>query len=196
MKLSLLNAGHSVLGILGALVGYNTIDEVVNDKEMASFLIAFMNKEATPSLGTLKGIDLKSYKKSLIERFGNQNIKDQVSRICSESSAKIPIFILPTVHAQLKQKGSIEYAAFVIAAWAIYSLGVNENGDSLTIKDVMKTVLHDKALASKANPQAFLEIESVFGTLKNSEAFVEAYSKSYKNILELDVEKCIIDINS
>jgi hypothetical protein len=34
MKLSLLNAGHSVLGILGALYGYSTIDEAANDADI------------------------------------------------------------------------------------------------------------------------------------------------------------------
>lgn len=196
MKLSLLNAGHSVLGILGALIGYQTIDEAVNDSAISSFLRMYMDNEVTPNLQDLKGINLRSYKASLIERFGNVYIKDQIDRICSESSAKIPIFILPTVSAQLKQNGSIEHAAFVIAAWAIYSLGVNENDDSLTIKDAMKTVLNERALASKENPTAFLEIESVFGKLKDSEVFVSVYKKAYQNIKNNGIEACIVKMNN
>ncbi|MDO5968771.1 mannitol dehydrogenase family protein [Flavivirga aquimarina] len=196
MKLSLLNAGHSVLGILGALVGYNTIDEVVNDLDIKTFLITFMDKEVTPSLGELKGIDLKSYKASLIERFGNQNIKDQVTRICSESSAKIPKFLLPTVKYQLSNEGEFSYSALVIAAWAIYNKGLNENGDLLEISDAMKDELKQKALMSINNPKLFLELESVFGVLKESSQFVEAYERAYNKIVKYGIKKCVKDINS
>ncbi|WP_308993923.1 mannitol dehydrogenase family protein [Mariniflexile litorale] len=196
MKLSLLNAGHSVLGILGTLIGYSTIDEVVNDTVVSAFLEAYMEQEVIPTLGDLEGVDLNEYKKSLLQRFGNIYIKDQVDRICSESSAKIPKFMLPTVQSQLKDGGSIELAAFVIASWAIYSLGVDENGTKIPIKDAVKAVLHEKAVAAKSNPKAFLDIESIFGSLADSESFVEVFTKSYQNIMQFGVKKCLIDLNS
>jgi len=195
MKLSLLNAGHSVLGILGNLMGYDTIDEVVNNQNIRTFLNSYMDTEVTPTLGELEGINLTKYNQSLLQRFGNTYIKDQIDRICSESSAKIPIFILPTVKAQLKENGPIEYAAFVIAAWAIYSLGLDENGKSLNIKDAMAEVLYNKAVAAKGKPVLFLEIETIFGDLKESTIFVKAFTNTYQNILSHGVEKCIIDIN-
>ncbi len=196
MKLSLLNAGHSVLGILGALMGYSTIDEAVHNNAISAFLRIYMGNEVTPILTGLEGINLKNYKHSLIQRFGNIYIKDQIDRICSESSAKIPIFILPTVNAQLKENGPIEYASFVIAAWAIYSLGLDKNGNALTIKDAMVDMLHKKALEAKDKPELFLEVEAVFGDLKSNEIFVKSYTNAYQNILKYGVEKCVIDINS
>ncbi|CAZ98398.1 mannitol dehydrogenase family protein [Zobellia galactanivorans] len=195
MKLSLLNAGHSVLGILGALLGYDTIDEAVNNPNVRSFLNSYMDVEVSPVLGDLEGIDLSDYKRSLLERFGNINIKDQIDRICSESSAKIPIFILPTVNAQLTENGPIKRAAFVIAAWAIYSLGKDEKGHVLNIKDAMASLISEKAKVAVENPKTFLEIESVFGKLKNDSSFVEAYTQAYKNIMDQGVEKCVIAIN-
>lgn len=196
MKLSLLNAGHSVLGILGDLMGYETIDESVSNQEIKKFLNNYMNIEVTPTLSGLEGVNLDAYKQSLLQRFGNIYIKDQIDRICSESSAKFPIFILPTVNAQLKRKGSVEFASFVVAAWAIYSLGKNENGKPLVIKDAIKGVLNEKANAATENPEAFLEIIAVFGKLKDSKAFVNAYTDAYNNIVKYGVEKCVIAINS
>lgn len=195
MKLSLLNAGHSVLGVLGALVGYNTIDEVVNDKAIKTFLASFMDKEVIPVLNGLEGVDLVSYKKSLIERFGNINIKDQVSRICSESSAKLPKFLLPTAFKQLEINGSIEHIAFVIAAWAIYSKGVDEKGLEIDIKDAMRNELYKQALSAVRDPKIFLEFKNVFGDLVNSEKFVTAYTKSYNNIVLNGVKKCVEEFN-
>ena len=60
---------------------------------------------------------------------------------------------MPTVKAQLKDQGPIEGAAFVIAAWAIYSLGLDENGKSLNIKDAMADVLHKKAIEAKVKAE-------------------------------------------
>ena len=196
MKLSLLNAGHSVLGILGALIGYDTIDESVSNIHIRTFLHNYMDIEVTPTLGDLEGINLKEYKDSLIERFGNINIKDQIDRICSESSAKFPIFILPTVNAQLVEKGSVEFAAFVVAAWAIYSLGKDENGKDVVIKDAMKSQLYDKAVASVMESTSFLTLESIFGKLQSSAVFKAAYSKAYEDITKNGVEQCVININT
>ena len=196
MKLSLLNAGHSVLGILGALYGYSTIDEAASNADISSFLRIYMGNEVTPTLGDLEGVNLKNYKFSLIQRFGNTYIKDQIDRICSQSSAKLPIFVLPTIYSQLERKGAIDHAAFIIAAFAVYSVGVNEFGTQLIIKDVMETVLNEKAIASRNNPEAFLEIESIFGKLKNDTTFVHAYLSAYQNIVQNGIEKSVKDINS
>lgn len=195
MKLSLLNAGHSVLGILGALLGYSTIDEVVYNSTINTFLKLFMDKEVTPTLKDLQGVNLEEYKKSLIERFGNIYMKDQIDRICSESAAKFPVFILPTIREQLKQQGSIELTAFVVAAWAIYSLGKDEKGKELVIKDVLKSTLTEKAIIAKENPASFLEISSVFGDLKDSKIFEIAFTKAYQDIKEYGVTPCVERLN-
>jgi len=195
MKLQLLNAGHSVLGILGALMGYQTIDEAANNPGINAFLRAYMGQEVAPILNDLKGVDLESYEVSLLQRFGNIYIKDQIDRICSETSAKFPIFILPTINAQLKQGGHIEHAALVTAAWAIYSLGNDEKGNALNIKDVMESVLNKKAIESKECPISFLEIESIFGKLKDSKLFTEAYTSAYKDIIKNGIEKCVLEMN-
>ncbi|MUU77062.1 mannitol dehydrogenase family protein [Winogradskyella endarachnes] len=196
MKLQLLNAGHSVLGILGALLGYNTIDEAVNNPNISAFLKHYMDKEVTPTLGGLEGVDLDAYKQSLLERFGNINIKDQIERICSETSAKYPIFILPTIQSQLASNGSIKLAAFLTASWAIYSLGTDENGNALNIKDALKQDLNEKAKEAKQHPTAFLELESVFGALKQNPVFTEAFVNAYNDITSNNIEDNLKSINS
>ncbi len=192
MKLSLLNAGHTVLGILGALLSYKTIDEAVHDEDLRTFLEQYMDHEVSPTLSDLKGVDLEHYKASLLQRFGNVSIKDQIDRICSESASKIPIFVLPTITANLESEGQIECAALLIAGFAIYSLGKNEQGKSLNIKDAMEATLRKKAAqAANGQPEAFLEIESVFGLLKSSPSFVSAYTKAYNTLRTSGVKACI-----
>jgi mannitol 2-dehydrogenase len=196
MKLGLLNAGHSVVGILGSLMGYSTIDEAISDPAIGTFLADYLDVEVTPILRDLDGMDLKAYKQTLINRFSNSYIKDQIDRICSENSAKIPKFILPTVQEQLKANKAIEHAAFVVAAWAIYSLGFNEKNDAINIKDALQETLLAKAKLAKENPKVFLEVEAVFGNLSQSEIFSDAFAKAYQNIVNFGVEKCILEMNS
>lgn len=197
MKLHLLNAGHSVLGILGALIDYNTIDEVVKNENIKQFLINFMNIEVTPTLGELEGFNLENYKKTLIERFSNKNIKDQISRICSESSSKLPKFLIPTIKDQINSENNFVFSSFLIAAWNIYSLGYSETNKPLNRIDKMKDKLKQKAQESKTkDPLKFLEIKSIFGELINNKKFTDLYTKAYSEISELGIEKCIEKINN
>jgi mannitol 2-dehydrogenase len=196
MKLRLLNAGHSVLGMLGALHGYKTIDEAACDEDFSYFLKAFMDKEVSPTLGDLGGINLEKYKLSLIERFQNIYIKDLISRICLESSAKIPIFLLPTIKSQLQNGGNIERAAFVVAAWCKYNDGVDENGNSYAIEDAMSNELIRAAALSHQNPVRFLEIEPIFGDMVNNRAFVDAFVSSLEMLRSKKVKECVKEMNT
>ncbi|WP_027066743.1 MULTISPECIES: mannitol dehydrogenase family protein [Maribacter] len=191
MKLRLLNAGHSVLGILGALHGHPTINACMEDDIFVTYLRAFMDQEATPILDKLEGIDLTAYKDSLQERFANPNIKDSVSRICSESSAKLPKFLIATIQDNLASGGSIDYATLVIAAWCYYSdKGIDKNGQKIEIIDAMQDQLHAAASNTKTDPLAFIRQESLFGNLINNERFTTTYSNLVQKIYtDLDIKK-------
>ncbi|MFG0288088.1 MAG: mannitol dehydrogenase family protein [Rhodopirellula sp. JB044] len=178
MKLRLLNAGHSVLGLLGSVYGHETIDGCVSDELFATYLRRFMDVEATPVLDEVDGIDLDAYKDTLIERFGNPNIKDQLARICLESSSKLPVFLVPTIRENLATDGSIRFAALVIAAWCYYSdRQVDQHGKELDIVDEKKAELHEAAVGTSKDPLSFLKITSVFGNLAQSQRFTDVYTE-------------------
>ncbi|MEQ9422792.1 MAG: mannitol dehydrogenase family protein [Cyclobacteriaceae bacterium] len=183
MKLRLLNAGHSVLGILGSIHGHETIDDCVNDPVFSAFLKAFMDIEVTPVLDPVAGVDLLEYKNSLIERFSNPNIKDHVSRICSESSAKLPKFLIPTIHENLAKGGSIEYATLILTAWCYYcDKGLNQHNEPLKIIDTMQQELHEAAKGTSANALSFLHLRSIFNNLADNPSFTNLYSKLISSI--------------
>lgn len=183
MKLRLLNAGHSVLGILGAVHGYKTINECMEDKVFVTYLRSFMDLEATPVLDELKGINLNDYKDSLEERFANPNIKDSVSRICSESAAKLPKFLIPTIQDNLKSGGNIDFGTLVLATWCYYSdLQQDQNGAPLEILDTMKNELHEAAQNTKEDTLSFLRQTSVFGDLVNNDRFTSSYTNALDKV--------------
>ncbi len=186
MKLRLLNAGHSVLGILGAIHGHPTINACVEDEVFANYLRAFLDEEATPILGGIDGINLEDYKDSLLERFANPNIKDSVGRICSESSAKLPKFLIPTINENLAKGRSIKFATLVLAAWCYYSdKETDQNGQALKIIDAMRDELHNAASETKNDSLAFIKRESLFGNLAKNNNFTGIYTamllELYKN---------------
>lgn len=197
MKLQLLNAGHSILGILGKLHGYKTVQEVANDTDFMLFLENFMDYEVTPTLIEAKKISINEYKTTLITRFKNPNINDSLSRICSESSAKIPIFILSTLGSQLQQeKKQINHIAFIIAAWCKYNDGIDDQGNTYNIEDSISNTLIRMATRSHQNPIKFLEIESVFKNLASNVFFTEKYL-NYLNYLRTHTAKeSIINFNA
>lgn len=176
MKIRLLNAGHSVLGILGSIHGFGTIDESMQDTVFSQFLQLFMDSEVTPILPEVSGIDLTQYKRTLLERFANPNIKDSLSRICSESSSKLATFLLPTLEENLQRNGDIQCASLVLAAWCYYcDKGVDRFGNSLNIIDAMSERLHNTAAQTAINFDAFLGLTSIFGKLIENQRFLKAY---------------------
>jgi mannitol 2-dehydrogenase len=196
MKIRLLNAGHSLLGFFGSLHGCSTIDETVRIPMFATFLRNFMDLEVTPLLGSFDDVNIEDYKDSLIQRFANQHIKDQLSRICLESSAKIPKFVLPTISENLGAGGEIKRGTVIVAAWCRYLELAGTPGHSYEINDAMKDELQNNAVASgRLDPLAFLKTEIIFGELVHSKRFVATYLQVMEGIRKFGVEKVIIDMD-
>lgn len=185
MKIRLLNAGHSVLGIFGSLMGIQTIDSCTENTLLRDMLRKFWDHEATPILDEVEGVDLDEYKVSLLERFANPNIKDKVSRICSESSAKLPKFLIPTINENLRKGGNIEIATLLIATWCYYSdKQIDQNGQPLQIIDAIADTLHLAAKNTTEDALSFLRIEEVFGNLINNKTFTDSYRAIVKRFYE------------
>ncbi len=196
MKIRLLNAGHSVLGILGAIQGYSTIDACMEDPVFVDYLTRFWDREATPVLDELKGVNLTKYKEQLKERFGNPNVKDSLSRICSESSAKLPKFLLPTIQENLANGGSIQFATWVIAAWCYYhDKRINNNHQPIEVIDSMGQELHQAAIKTHTDPLSFLKQPVIFGNLNKVKRFTSLYMDMIQQIYEdSDIRKHMQDV--
>ncbi|MEO0470569.1 MAG: mannitol dehydrogenase family protein [Bacteroidota bacterium] len=196
MKIRLLNAGHSVLGIPGAIHGHASINACMDDPVFARFMRKFMDEEATPVLDPIEGIDLTAYKDSLEARFANPNIKDHVSRICSESSAKLPKFLLPTLQENLAEGGSIQYASFILAAWCYYSdQEMDEQQRPLEIIDAQKQALHDAARHTSEDPLRFLRLAEIFGSLHENDRFTRTYTDMVQAIYaSQDIRKLMAEM--
>jgi mannitol 2-dehydrogenase len=182
MKLRLLNASHQALCYLGYLAGYRYAHEVCQDELFTSFLLGYMDLEATPTLAPVPGVDLEQYKHQLIERFANPEVRDTLARLCAESSDRIPKWLVPVAREQLAAGGVIRHAALVIAAWARYAEGVDEQGEPIEVVDRLRDTLVARARRQSEEPLAFIADRDLFADLVDDKRFVAAYRWSLDSL--------------
>ncbi len=120
MKLSLLNASHTLLSYPSLLSGYRKVDAAMADSKIVKFVEDFMNLDVTPYVPAPKNTDLDLYKKTLIERFANSAVSDQISRLCGDGASKFPVYVMPIVAKMLPAGDDMTRIAYLIAAYRHY----------------------------------------------------------------------------
>jgi mannitol 2-dehydrogenase len=178
MKLRLLNAGHQSLCYLGMLFDYEYAHEAMADAGIRQLFSDMMDIEVTPLLPSVEGIDLEAYKHTLIERFSNPTIRDQLSRIGTEGSARIPKFVLPSVREQLERGGPITRLGFTVACWFRYLNGRSESGAVMPLIDPHGERLREHALRGGADAGPLLSLRELFGELSDEPRFAAAVTES------------------
>lgn len=182
MKLRLLNASHQALTYFGYLAGYRYAHEVTQNPVFAKFLLDYMEREATPTLDPVPGVDLDQYRHTLIERFSNPEIRDTLARLCAESSDRIPKWLLPVIRANLASGGEIQRSAAVVASWARYAEAVDEQGRPIEVVDRLKDQLIAIAARNRDEPTAFISNRELFGDLADEPRFVQEYRKALDSL--------------
>jgi mannitol 2-dehydrogenase len=183
MKLRLLNASHQGLAYFGYLAGYRLVHDVCQDPLFARFLLSYMDEEATPTLAPVPGIDLDTYKPNLIDRFSNAQVRDTVARLCAESSDRIPKWVLPVIRENLKHDRPVTKAAAIVASWARYAEGVDEQGEPIEVVDQLRdTVLAAAAAQQQGDPLAFVRNRDLFGDLVDDKRFTEPYLAALESL--------------
>nr|BFF21382.1 hypothetical protein GCM10025730_49030 [Promicromonospora thailandica] len=175
MKLRLLNVSHQALAYLGWLSGYRYAHEAVADPLLARFVRDYMD-EATPTLRPVPGVDLGEYKATLVERFGNPEVADTLARLCAETSDRIPKWLVPLVRERLRAGGGVTRSAAIVASWARYAEGTDEQGEPIAVVDRLADVLVARARSQRdGDPLAFLRDPALFGDLVDEPRFTGPY---------------------
>lgn len=194
MKLRLLNASHQGIAYFGYLAGYRLVHEACQDELLSGFLLDYMNLEATPTLDPVPGVDLDQYKKTLIERFSNPQVRDTIARLCAESSDRIPKWLLPVIRKQLDAGGSINLSTAIVASWARYAEGTDENGDPITVVDQLSDTLVPLAQKQSSDPLAFIGFRQVFGDLVDDRRFVASFRKTLDSLHSVGARRTLEEV--
>ncbi|PIG80367.1 mannitol 2-dehydrogenase [Aspergillus arachidicola] len=164
-KLRLLNGSHSAIGYPGQLAGFKYVHEVMENPLFSKFVWQMMQDE------------------TLIERFSNPTIMDQLPRICLNASGKIPQFIMPSIAEAIWVTGPFRRLCFVAAAWFHYINGVDDSGKKFEVDDPMREELQAKARVGGTNPAELLSIKSLFGDdLRGDKRFLQEITKAMEDI--------------
>jgi mannitol 2-dehydrogenase len=179
-KLRLLNAGHSSMAYLAALAGITYVDEAMALPDMRRFLRHLLNDEAVPSLPQIPGHPAGEYVASVLERFANTGVRDQIARLCIDGSAKFPTFLLPTISFQLEHDGPVGCGALALAGWARYLATVPVERQAF---DAAGDTARRYASRALDDPTRFLEFAEVFPvTLRDSARFRAAFAAAWQRL--------------
>jgi mannitol 2-dehydrogenase len=181
-KLRLLNAGHSYIAYLSALADITYVHEAMAVTAVRAFLEDVLQREALPTLVEIPGHPRERYIASVLERFSNSGVRDQIARVCVDGSAKFSAFVVPTIARQLELNGPIERAATALAGWARYLAVVDPRSQAF---DSNADEARRHARNAVADPVAFLEFDAVFPpALKASRRLRDEFSAAYRRIVE------------
>lgn len=170
MKTRLLNAGHCVLGHLGALAGLERIDEAMGVPELSALAEGLLRDEVTPLLDPVPGIDLAAYRRTTLGRFADPAIGDRLERLRRNGSHKMPAHVLSSV-AEARQRGVPHpRLTLAVAAWVAALRGSDERGAALLLEDPHAADLHARALVG---PRAVLAHPAVESPLSGDEGWLE-----------------------
>jgi fructuronate reductase/mannitol 2-dehydrogenase len=182
MKTRLLNAGHCALGYLGSLAGYASIDRVMADPVLAEYVTQMMDVEVTPLLPPPDGIDLGEYKRTLLQRFANPAIADDLSRLCRRGSTKMPHHLLPSLRQAVAEGRPHALLTLAVAAWFRYLRGTDPAGRQIHIDDPRADLLQALACAGGTDPRPLLGVRSIFGDLGECPAFVTELEQALEQL--------------
>ncbi|MCK9627831.1 MAG: mannitol dehydrogenase family protein [Bacteroidales bacterium] len=176
MKLSLLNASHSLLCYPAYLEGFKKVDEVLADIRYLTLIKDFMDVDVTPYVPEPKGVNLSEYKETLLRRFSNAAISDQVSRLCGDGIAKFAVYIVPTLAKMLEEGKETKRLAFLLASYYKYLKHERtENGEKIDIFEPHISI-KDKEILKGESPLDFFDLSPFAGlSLKSKPTFVTQY---------------------
>jgi mannitol 2-dehydrogenase len=151
--------------------------------EVRRFLDELLYHEAVPSLTQIPGHPAEDYAATVLERFANTGVRDQIARLCIDGAAKFPVFLLPTISYQLEHDGPIARGALALAGWARY---LAETPVDQQAFDASGDIARDHARNLADNPARFLDIVEVFPPdLRDNARFATAFTDAWRRVGEV-----------
>ena len=183
MKLSLLNASHTLLSYPSFLAGYRKVDAAMRDERIVRFVRTFMDKDITPYVPAPGKTDLSLYKRTLIERFANRSVSDQIARLCFDGFSKFPVYVMPNLAKMISDHADLTRVTYLFAAYRHYlKYRVDDNGAAFEVAEPWMNPA-DAALIDSENPIAFLRLSAFQATdLTQATEFVAGYLQAVECI--------------
>ncbi|MCT6856100.1 MAG: mannitol dehydrogenase family protein [Bombella apis] len=157
-KIRMLNSSHLILSAAGMLLGLKLVDQVLAEQPVHKFVDLMLEKDVIPTLKAPPGVDLHKYKATLLSRFSNKAMADQVARIASDATSKAQVFWTETVRAVLSEGRDRSRIVYCMALLLELLRGKTEKGETIKLEepflnaDQLKSAASDDFKASIALP--------------------------------------------
>jgi len=160
VKVRILNASHVLLAFPAILLGYREVHTALGDADLRRFVEAYLDRDVLTQIEPPAGLDLVAYKNTVIERFSNAAMADQLLRVGGDGSSKILVYWTETARRSIEAGHDMHRILFGIAAYLEMLRGRDENGDSYTpfeptFDDAQKQLADDHDLAAALALPAF-----------------------------------------
>jgi mannitol 2-dehydrogenase len=182
-KLRILNAGHSCMAYLCALAGITFVDAAMATPEVNGFVSQLLYDEAVPALTAIPGYPRAEYAATVLTRFANPGVRDQIARLCIDGTAKFPTFLIPTIERNLETDGRVRHGALALAGWARYLATVPVDQQS---PDAYAELSRRHAHIALDDPVRFLDLDAVFTpALRDSERFRDEFVEAAETLARI-----------
>lgn len=198
MKLRMLNGSHSTLAYLGYLAGHQYVSDAMADPAFVKLIHDLMTEEAIPTLD-MPGVDLAGYRDQLLERFRNPALQHRTWQIAMDGTQKLPQRLLGTIRDRLKADQPITHLALGVAAWMRYVMGIDENGDTIDVKDPLAMRMMAISAGAGGDPEALFDglsaLTEVFGTdLPGNEVFRGTVIEHLESLFEIGSAETVAEL--
>ena len=188
-KLRLLNAGHTAIAYLGALAGITFVDEAVADPAVGAFLSRLLLDEAVPTLTPIPGHTPEEYAATVVARFANTGVRDQIARLCVDGTSKFATFLMPTLETNVSSGGPLDLSALAFAAWAHY---LADTPIAAQARDDHGEPSRRLAAAARDVPAAFLDGNDVVpNAVARDTRFRAAFETAHRRITAVGPSRAI-----
>jgi fructuronate reductase len=165
LKLRCVNGSHSAIAYLGAMAGWPTVHEAMQQEALETFVTELLREEVVPTLGTLPEFDVQRYVEGLLRRFANPALAHRTQQIAMDGSQKLPQRLIAPLRARLEAGQPVPRLAMAVAAWLHYLRGVDENGRPYPIDDPMADELAAAREASLRSRDLYGRVEQLVTAL-------------------------------
>lgn len=162
-KLFTVNTGHGSTAYIGAAHGYKTIDEAINDDVILEMVLGVLNETSEYLIESynFSKTEQRTYVDTIINRFKNPHISDDISRVARSPIRKISPkdrFIYPAT--QLLKMGKMPYNLAKTISYILKYLNI-EDKESIELNNY----LNEYGVSKTLKKYSGLDEDSILGEL-------------------------------
>src|ERR1700730_13671764 len=128
VKGRLSNAAHMLMCYPSLLMGHRLVDEGMRELTIVRLLQNFWTIDSIPLVTPPTGYSVTAFTKSVVGRFSNPAIRDQLLRVAHDGAAKIMVFHAQTIRELIENGQDLTREAFLLACFSRYLVGVDDLG--------------------------------------------------------------------